>query len=213
MMSEFFSNLCTKVSGYIQGLEDGNGKLREPSDRSLHIRYMYMGSLLATTRTPTSDSVSAFLAVLQHLQVKLQSQMMTAEAYSQYQASQRTTDAEDDEPMLADDADPDMAATNPATAGLATRTMSRNLMGADHVLSHEALNTVLVMEKAQGALGDLLALQTSLVMVPSELPPLPSSGFVQWETFYAQAKFLQEALHNTTPSMDEASRKGTLALY
>lgn len=208
MLSEFFSNLCTKVSGYIQGLEDGNGKLREPSDRSLHIRYMYMGSLLSTTRTPTSDSVSAFLAVLQHLQVKLQSQMMTAEAYSQYQASQQTASADEEEVMLADDADPDMAVTNPATAGVAARTMSRNLMGASYVLSHDALNTVLVMEKAQSALGDLLALQTSLVMIPSELPPLPSSGFVQWDTFFAQAKFLQDALHNTTPSMDEASRKG-----
>eukprot|EP01033_Poteriospumella_lacustris_P000788 gene788-558_t len=147
--------------------------------------------------------------VLQHLQIKLQDRMMTAEAYSQYQASQQMAGADEEETMLADDADPDMAVTNPTTAGVAARTMSRNLMGASYVLSHEALNTVLVMEKAQSALGDLLALQTSLVMIPSELPPLPSSGFVQWDTFFAQAKFLQDALHNTTPSMDEASRKAT----
>lgn len=208
MMSEFFSNLSSRVSSYIQGLEDDQGRLRQPADRPLHIRMVYIGTLLSTTRTPNYDTITAFSAVWQQLQRRIRSQMMSAEAYAEMRAQHHTVDAEDDDVMVSDHADPDMAITNPATANAPVRTMPTNLMGANWVLSHDAVSTIQVLEKAQNALGELLSLQSCMSVVPSDIPVMPTNPHLSWESFYAHASFLQEALDNTTPSMDATSRKG-----
>jgi hypothetical protein len=80
-------------------------------------------------------------------------------------------------------------------------------MGARWVLSHEAVGTMQVFKKTQNALGDMLTLQSSLVAVSTNTTLLPMNPVIPWESFFAHAAFLQEALDNTTPSMDVSSRK------
>lgn len=214
MLSEFFSNLCTKLSSYIQGLEDDNGHLRQPSDNQLFCRLTFVGSIITSTRTPRYDSISALTSVWQQLQNKVRSQMMSAEDFANLRDQNRGGDIADgdDEVMVSDDLDPNVAVTNPSTAAAPGRTMPSNLMGARWVLSHDAVGTMQVFEKAQSALGDMLVLQSSLIAVSSITPMLPVSPVIPWESFFAHATFLQEALDNTTPSMDASSRKGMIQL-